>query len=197
MCPLSGKSQAHEATQLILNYEKLTQMKKILQNMYEGYVILNNGYNSVKDITEGNFKLHEAFLNGLLSVSPEVRKYYRVAEIIRVQQWIINEYQSTYKEVKKDIVFTPAELAYLGDVYAGLFKTSLQNLDELAMILTAGELRMSDFERLEAIDRLHLEMSGVLVSVREFNSEISAVYNRRVRMKKEQETIGTLVGINP
>lgn len=195
--PTLGKSQTYEATQLILNYEKLTQLKKILENMYEGYAILNNGYSSVKNITEGNFKLHEAFLNELLRVSPEVRNYYRVAEIIQYQLRILNEYKSAYNQLKSEGAFSLDELAYLGEVYTGLFKASLRNLDEMVLILTAGELRMSDFERLEAIDRLHGEMSGLLVFLREVNSKLTTLGNQRNRIKSERESILKLNGINP
>ncbi|WP_198293601.1 TerB family tellurite resistance protein [Algoriphagus resistens] len=195
--PTLGKSQAHEATQLILNYEKLIQMKKILDNMYKGYTILDKGYNTVKGIAEGNFKLHEAFLNELLTVSPEVRKYYRVAEIIQYQQRILSEYKSTYTKVTDGDSFSAAELAFLVEMYEGLFKASLRNLDELVLILTAGELRMSDFERLEAIDRLHGEMSGLLVSLREINSEINSLGNQRNRVRNERKSILELNGINP
>ncbi|PZX59338.1 hypothetical protein LV84_01369 [Algoriphagus ratkowskyi] len=191
------KSQSHEATQLILNYEKLMQMKEILDNMYQGYTILEQGYSKVKGIAEGNFKLHEAFLNELLKVSPEVRNYYRVAEIIQYQQRIMSEYKSTYAKVKIGGSFSGEELAFMAELYEGLFKASLRNLDELLLILTAGELRMSDFERLVAIDRLHGEMSGLLISLRGKNSELSILGNQRNRTRNERKSILNLNGINP
>lgn len=193
----SLKAQTHEATQLILNYEKLVQLRQILDDMYEGYAVLNAGYSKVKNIAEGNFKLHEAFLNELLAISPEVRKYYRVPEIIQFQQRILQEYMITYNQVRNDGVFTVGELAYLYEVYRALFRGSLRNLEELTVILTAGELRMSDFERLEAIDRLHLEMSGILVEVRELNSTVNSLFRKRKRMDSERKSMGALNGIDP
>lgn len=195
--PFPGKSQTHDATQLILNYEKLMQMKEILEHMYKGYVVLEKGYSRIKGIAEGNFKLHEAFLNELLKVSPEVRKYYRVAEIVQYQQRILREYKSTYTKIKDGDSFSAAELAFLVEMYEGLFKASLRNLEELVLILTAGELRMSDFERLEAIDRLHGEMSGLLVSLRQMNNEINTLGNQRNRMRNDRESILELNGMNP
>ncbi|WP_339750809.1 TerB family tellurite resistance protein [Algoriphagus aquimarinus] len=195
--PSTSRAQAHEITQLILNYEKLMQLEKILENMYEGYTILNKGYSSVKNIAEGNYKLHEAFLNELLQISPEVRKYYRVADIIQYQQRILGEYKSTHTWLKKEEAFSLDELAYLGEVYEGLFKASLRNLNELAMILTAGELRMSDFERLQAIDRLHTEMSGLLVNLRQLNGKLTVLNNQRQRTETSGEFILKLNGLDP
>src|ERR1700730_18790216 len=79
------KAQTQEAQQLLLNWEKLTQLKSVLKNMYEGYRIVSKGYNTIKDISQGNFTLHQVFLDGLLEVSPAVRKYKRVFDIINYQ----------------------------------------------------------------------------------------------------------------
>src|SRR5699024_5396778 len=78
-------AQAAELQQLVLDIEKLSQLKKILTDMTTGYDIVSKGYGTVKDLTEGNFNLHEAFLNGLFIVNPRLRKYRRVADIIRYQ----------------------------------------------------------------------------------------------------------------
>lgn len=70
-----ASAQADEIAQLVLNIEKLSQFKQILSDMKKGYQILNGGYNTVKNIAEGNFSLHKAFLDGLMEVSPTVRNY--------------------------------------------------------------------------------------------------------------------------
>jgi len=195
--PVVGNAQTHEATQLILNYQKLTQLQKILENMVKGYTILDKGYTNVKNIAEGNFKLHEAFLNEQLQVSPEVRNYYRIAEIIGYQQHILREYLSVYNRVKNEAVFSQEELMFLREMYGELFKISFRNLDELFLVLTAGELRMSDFERLEAVDRLHTEMSGMLMNLRQLNGKINSLYSLRVRMANNRDAIGKINGIDP
>ena len=59
-------SQSAEAQQLLLNVEKLAQMKKILQQLYDGYKILHGGYTAIKNISEGNFSIHKVFLDPLI-----------------------------------------------------------------------------------------------------------------------------------
>jgi hypothetical protein len=151
----TGSAQSREAQQLLLNWEKLTQLKKILQNMYDGYRILDKGYSTIKDLSQGNFSLHKTFLDGLIEVSPVVRKYKRIADIINIQLRIVKEYKTALKEFKENGQFTADEMDYLEKVYVGLFHRSVQNLDELTMVITAGRLRMSDDERLQAIDRIY------------------------------------------
>lgn len=182
-------AQSSEAKQLLLNVEKLSQFKNILADMKKGYEILSEGYGSVKDIAEGNFSLHEEFLDGLLVVSPEIKKYRRVADILRDQKFIVSEYKSVLAAFGSADVFNPDELEYLGKVYESLFKASLENLEDLAMVITSSKLRMNDQERLAAIDRIFLDTSGMLTFLRSFNQSAVMLYHQK---KKEQREIESL-----
>src|SRR3954466_5457804 len=93
--------QTQEATQLLLNYEKLKQLEEILDNMYKGYRILTQGYDRIKGIAEGNYKLHQVFLDGLLAVSPTVRKYKRIPQIIAYQQILVKEYKRAHSRFRE------------------------------------------------------------------------------------------------
>ena len=179
-------AQSEEIQQLILNWEKLTQFKKILQNMYDAYKILDKGYTAVKDISEGNFNLHKNFLDGLMEVSPAVKKYNRIADIINYQLRICKEYKSALNQFKEDKQFTVQELEYLEKVYANLFKQSLKSLEELSMIITAGKLRMSDDERLQAIDRIYEAAVDQFSFLKEFNNNTALLSLQR---KSEQTEI--------
>ncbi len=174
-------AQSTEAQQLLLNVEKLAQLKKILSNMKKGYEIVSTGYNTIKDISKGNFNLHDAFLNALLQVSPTVRKYKRVADIITCQSQIVKEYRSAFSRFKSTNMFNSSEITYMEDVYKNLFNKSLQNLDELGIVITAGKLRMSDDERIAAIDRIYKDISDKLVFLRGFNNESSVLAVQRGR----------------
>lgn len=181
-------AQSTEIQQLLLNVEKLAQLKKILSNMKKGYDIVSNGYNTIKDISEGNFNLHEAFLDGLLQVSPTVRKYKKIREIIIFQTQLVKEYKSAFRRFETSNLFNVNEMKYMGNVYSNLFNKSLQNLDELTMVITAGKLRMSDDERLNAIDRIYIDMGDKLVFLRTFNKE-----NNLLAIQRGREIVDTRV----
>jgi hypothetical protein len=172
-------SQAQEAQQLLLNWEKLTQLKKILNDMYAGYKIVYKGYTTIKDISEGNFNLHKDFLDGLLQVSPTVRKYKRVSDIINYQIKIVKQYKAAFNQFRQDKNFAPEEIDYLGKVYSNLFNQSLKSLDELTMIITAGSLRMSDDERLQAIDRIYNEVVLQFSFLQDFNNSTAVLSVQR------------------
>jgi hypothetical protein len=190
-------AQSQEAAQLILNYEKLQQLEEILDNMYKGYKILTKGYNTIKDIAEGNFNLHQVFLDGLFAVNPSVRNYKRIPYIIQYQQFLVKEYKRAFNRFKNDPNLTVREIKYLENVYGSLFKQSLRNLDELLMIVTATKLRMSDEERLQAIDRIYLDMENKLVFLKVFNSSTQMLAMQRARENHDVETLQKLYEVTP
>jgi len=164
------QAQSQEVQQLLLNVEKLSQFKNILKDMKAGYQIISAGYNAVRDISRGNFSLHQTFLDGLMAVSPEVRKYHKIVEIVRLQGRLVLEYKSAFSRFRSDGTFNLKELDYMSAVYATLNKQSLKNLDALLMVITAGQLRMSDDERLSTIDRIFSDMQEKLTFLRHFNA---------------------------
>lgn len=191
------KAQTQEATQLILNYEKLQQLEEILDNMYRGYKIISKGYNTIKDISEGNFSLHQVFLDGLFLVNPSVRNYKRIPYIVQYQQYINKEYRRAFERFRHDPNLTVREIKYLENVYAYLVKQSLRNLDELLMIVTATKLRMSDEERLAAIDRIYYDMENKIVFLKVFNNSTQVLTMQRARQQREINTMRKLFNVTP
>lgn len=181
----TSNAQSAEIQQLILDWQKLAQLRKILSNMYKGYEIVSKGYSAVKDISEGNFSLHETFLDKLLQVSPVIKEYKRVADIINCQQKILSGYTSAFSNFKSDGNFTAEEIGYLENVYSNLFDESLDNLNELLMIITAGSLRMTDDERIAAIDRIYLDINDKLNFLNVFNNNTGLLAIQRQKAKNE------------
>ena len=188
-------AQSEEAQQLLLNVEKLSQLKQILNDMKKGFQIISGGYNTVKNLSQGNFSLHKTFLDGLLQVSPVVKNYKKVTDIINTQLMLVKEYKMAYNRFKQDNNFNLQELDYLGKVYSNLFKQSLNNLDDLAMVITANKLRMSDDERLQAIENIYNDMQDKLMFLRHFNNNTTILAVQRAKDKNDVSTIRNIYGI--
>lgn len=191
---IRSKAQSTEVQQLLLNVEKLSQLKNILKDMKKGYTIVSGGYNAIKDISKGNFSLHSVFLDGLMLVSPEVKKYRKVVDIIIYQKRIISEYESAFKQFKATNNFNSFEIKYLGRVYKNLLDQSIDNLDQLVMIITSSKLRMNDEERLQAIDRIFEDTEDKLVFLRSFNSQALGLSFQR---EKERADIRQSLSLYP
>jgi DNA repair ATPase RecN len=185
LTPDKSMGQSAEIQQLILNIEKLSQFKKILSDMKKGYELLSGGYKTVKDMTEGNFSLHKTFLDALMQVSPAVKNYKRVAEIVEYQISIVKESRNGMNRFIKSGNFSGQEINYFEKVYGNLLNQSLRNLDELTMVITADKLRMSDDERLKAVDDIYEQMQDKLLFLRNFNTTSNVLALQRSKEKND------------
>ncbi len=188
-------AQSKEVQQLLLDIEKLAQFKQILTDLKKGYQIISTGYSTIKDLSKGNFDLHKTFLDGLMAISPAVRNYKRIADIINGQLSIVKEYKNALSRFKQDDNFNVEEIDYLSKVYDNLFKESLNNLDELTIVITSNKLRMSDDERLSAIDRINGEMQNKLIFLRQFNNNTTILAVQRAREKNDATSVMKIYGL--
>lgn len=150
----TSSAQSAELEQLTLDISKLSQLKGILQDMYTYYSILENGYNDVRDIAKGNFQLHLDYLNSLLAVSPSISDDPTIQAIAQAQARLLQIYQAVMSQVSSDPNLTAAETAHIKTACQDVLTAGAEDLDELSTVLTNGALRMSDDERLGAINRI-------------------------------------------
>jgi len=187
--PFPVKAQSAEIQQLILNIEKLSQFKKILSDMKKGYDILSGGYKAVKDMSEGNFSLHKTFLDALMQVSPIVKNYKRVGDIMDYQFKLMKESRKGLDNIIKNERFSTQEIQYFEKVYSNLSRESLRNIDELTSIVTADKLRMSDDERLEAIDKIYEDMQQKVLFIRNFNGSAAVLALQRFKESNDAAVV--------
>jgi len=195
LLPLASRAQtstAQDLQQLLYDIEKLTQFKAILSDMQTGYTILTQGYGEVKSISEGNFNLHSAFLNSLEAISPAVRQYGRIADIIANQASIVTEYKQTWNQANASGHFTVSELLYLNTVFTQVLDQSVDNLTNLTNILTANTLRMSDAERLRAIDHIYGDTQNKLVFLRHFDNQVALLSLERAKEQSDTQMLKQL-----
>jgi hypothetical protein len=190
----SSRAQDQDLRQLILDIQKLGQFKSILSDMEKGYADLSVGYGVVKGIAQGSFNLHEVFLDGLYLVSPVVRQYVRVADILTAEERILSEYKTAYRSFSASNQFNPHELDYMLSVYNQLTKQALQQMTNLLNVITDSKLRMSDAERLAAIDRIYRDTDDKLAFLESFNRKTTMLQLQRTREQNENQTLKNLYG---
>ena len=189
-------AQEQEVQQLLLNVEKLAQLKSILEDLKKGYEIAFNGYSTIKNISEGNFQLHDIFLQSLLEVSPTVRNYKRIGDIVQAQLDLLGAYKKALRVFERSGLLHPDELEYVRSVYNNLLKRSLGSLDDLSIVLSSGTLRMTDAERLSIIDSVWNQMGAHQSFLRQFNNEAKVLLLQRATSRGEINSVKALYSIN-
>jgi len=194
---LLAQSVADDTEQLLLDVQKLTELKQILQEMYQAYTILHTGYESIKSLSEGTYSLHKVFLDGLLAVNPTVASYWKVGDIVNKEIVLVKQCQSGKSYLSGTGQFNSEELGTFLNKYNNLIQSSLNNVGELTMIVTAGTLRMSDAERLAAIDRIDADVTKNLGITNAFNNDAALQAMQRAKAQQDINTVQGLYGVGP
>jgi hypothetical protein len=200
MLPASGawaQSVADDIQQLLLDAQKLTQLKQILAQMYQEYTMLQKGYEQIKGLSQGTFSLHQAFLDGLLLVNPAVRSCPKVADILAKEASLLGDYQHGMGYFRGSGLFTSQELDGFSVNYGIYLQRGQKDVDELSLVMTEGELRMSDAERLSAIDRIDADMTRQLGLLHAFNNSVAIQAAQRAQTAGEIGTLRGLYGLGP
>lgn len=192
---LSAKGQSVEMKQLLLNIEKLAQMKAYYQTMVQGYRTLENGYRQVNDLVKGNFLLHQEYLDGLWAVRPSVRQYGRIQTIVQRHRQMVDEYRIVLQQLQSARMLKTQELQGLQSSMAAVVNRSNGLLDDMMLVLTPGKLRMNDEERIGLINRVDEEGSELLQQFRSIVNGYSSLVDRRMLRQREVKSIRSLYGI--
>jgi hypothetical protein len=188
-------AQSFDAQQLLLDWQKLTELKGILTQLQQGYQVLSTGYENIRTIAEASFTLHNSFLSALLSVNPAVKNDPRVQGIIGFQSSIATEYSASFNRFKQDKHFSAPEIAYLETVYNNVLNQSLSGITNLTNVLTPNTFRMSDDERLRAIEGIYQETKNQLLFLRSFNNSATMLAIDRAIENNDAETAKKLYGL--
>ena len=194
-------STAHSQTifqlteQIALDAEKLASIKGTLQEMYQGYADLKQDYTRIRDIVKDNFNLHEAFLDALWILSPAVRGDPRITEIIDTEIRLVADYKVATTRVSGSTIWSAEELTYITGTFSMLLQRSLQAVEELTMLTTDNELRMSDAQRLTALGRIDTGIKQELAFMERFDNELQIEAARRNQEANDINTLKSLYGL--
>lgn len=190
-------AQAFDIEQLLLDVQKLTELKQILQDLKDGYRSLEARYTAIRDLAKGSFTLHKLYLDGLLAVSLAVRQDPRVAGIIDMQVRILQRYQSVWPALQQDKNLQPAELAALDALYTGILAASGNDLDDLNTSLTDGRLRSSDADRLDLMDAISHRMRAKLALIDQVSNQAALLAAQRAAEARDVTVLRQWFGLTP
>ncbi|RQO75604.1 hypothetical protein DBR43_09715 [Pedobacter sp. KBW06] len=175
--------------------QKKTQKKYLLQQIaalqvyadyaYKGYQIVDSGLQTVKDITNGEFKLHNLFITSLKQVSPALRNDARVGEIIILQLAIIKAFGG----IKGKHILGAEHLAYLTEVSGNVVAGCLDDLQQLLLTISSAKLEMTDDQRLQRLDRIYQSMLDRSAFAQSFCNNLAQFIRMRQNEQKETEEL--------
>lgn len=192
----TGRSQSIPdlTEQLALDVQKLASIKSTLNEMIGSYDQLRSGYTHIRDIVRDNFNLHKSFLDALWILSPAVRSDPRLASLLNRTTNLITHWQRTTR-LGGSPFFTTQERSTITATLDALFQRCSQAIEELTLVTTDNELRMSDAQRLTAIDRIDAQVAAGEVFLQQFKDMLALEAARRGREANDITTLKALYGL--
>jgi len=173
--------------------EQLAKLELYLHETEQGYAIFQKGLSTISDIKNGEFHLHQLFLGSLQTVSPSIKKYTRVADILALQLRILSGCSDGIQRFVRAGLFSAVGRQYLQAVYNQLQDFTSKDIDELTDLITDGKLQLSDDERLHRIDGLYAAVQDKYAFLVAFNSRTSAMALNANREKQDLQYLQKIV----
>jgi len=151
--------------------------------------------NEISNWTNKQKAQYQKYFDELKKVKSVVRDYQRVKDILQMQWQITNEYGRVWQQIEKDKNFSAKELQYMGQVYSGILKRTLENVKQVRMITTSYSTEMSDAKRMEIADNVAEEVQRNYDDIRRFNQENISLSLSRTKSKQENQQVKNLYGI--
>jgi dTDP-4-amino-4,6-dideoxygalactose transaminase len=140
--------------------------------------------------------LYQRYFDELQTVKSAISGYQRIREISQKQARIVSEYQKCWAVIQSDTHFTLKEKEYMARVYTGILSTTVENLDQMALLVKSFTLHMSEGERLELINETANRVDQNYQDLISFNLSNGRLSLQRASNSNEIRQIRDLYGIN-
>lgn len=140
--------------------------------------------------------LYADYFDELQQVKSVVAYYHRVKEITDMQVQIVREYRRAFELFKQDKHFTIEEIDYIEKVYAGILRKSVENLEQIGMVVNAFAVSMTDAERLAVINSSADAVEENYMDLRQFNNENKVLSLQRAKDAQEIEMVKRMYGLD-
>lgn len=180
-----------------LKIQRLQNKTIWLQNIQK---VIENTMSKVKldeitDWVEKQRSLYKDYFDELWRVKSIISYYHRIKEVSERQISLVREYKRAWALFRQDKHFTPDELSYMGKVYTGILAESVNNLEQLSLVVNSFSTQMTDAKRLEIINTVADGTETAYNDLKAFNQQNILLSLQRTKDENDVEAIKQLYGL--
>jgi hypothetical protein len=149
----------------------------------------------ISDWTKKQRDLYKDYYQELSKVKSIITYYQRIKEITHKQTRLIQEYERAWNLFRQDTHFTAAELDYMQRVYEGILEQSMENMDQIFLVLDSFATQMSDLKRLEIINAAADQIDANYDDLTLFNRQNVLLSLQRVKTSNDVNKVKEFYGI--
>lgn len=197
-CSLNVQAQGlgewfnQKKTQTKYLIKQIAALQVYLGYLKKGYRITQDGLNLIGDIKGGEFNLHKDYFSSLKTVNPNIMKYPKIAAILSMQMGIINQHYSIMAISKESDQLDAEELNYIKKVFENLEDEAEKDLDELQLVITNGQMQMTDDERIKEIDKIYNSVQDKYSFSISFSDKVKLLIEKRKHGKSDAKELKKL-----
>lgn len=149
----------------------------------------------IAEWTEKQKEQYRKYYEELSKVKAMITYYQRIREVAQKQVAMVAEYNRAWALIRSDENFTAQELTYMEKVYSGILQASIQNIDQITLIIESFALQMSDAKRLQLINDAADKIDGTYDDLRRFNQQNMILSLQRAKTAHEVAAVKKLYGL--
>lgn len=171
--------------------QQIAAMKLYAGYLKKGYDIANKGINSIKDISKGEFDLHQSFFTSLKMVNPAIAGNSKIAQVIAWQMTISKDLLALSSRTE----LPPSDKSYIRQVRLKVMNECEQDIEELLLVITSGKLEMKDDERINRLDKVYESMKDKYQFTQSFSNQVKTLSLQKEQEERNNEASKKLYGI--
>lgn len=149
----------------------------------------------ISDWVDRQRTIYAEYFDELHKVRTIIAYYHKIKAITEKQVNIVEHYKKAFALFKRDDHFTMKEIEYMEKVYSGIFEESLQNLDQLFLVINSFSTSMTDAERLVIIDEVNEQINRNYYDLIQFNEQNKLISLQRAKSQQEIQATKALYGL--
>ncbi|TDX00505.1 conjugal transfer protein TraI [Dinghuibacter silviterrae] len=140
-------------------------------------------------------QLYSDYFQELWKVKKVISDFMAVKDIVQRQMELVNEYDHAWGLLRQDTHFTPAELRDMYTVYNGILNESMENIDQVKMVVNSFATQMSDGKRMELVMDAANRIEINLATLRSFNDHNARLSLSRATSTQDAEQLKQVYGL--
>jgi hypothetical protein len=182
-------------TQIQYLVDQIGALEVYAGSLEKGYDIAHKGLTAIDNIKNGDFSLHSEYFSSLSKVNPQIKAYWKIADIIQTEIRVLRTCTTVARLLKEATLFNDEEIRYCDLVLTGAADGCRDLAIQLSDLITEGKLQLRDDERLCRIDEVHAAMKDRERFVLSFSQQTKMLALQRAKEQKDVKVLRLLYGI--
>lgn len=179
-------------TQIQYLITQIAELQIYLQNVKKGYEVVRSGMNTVKNIRNGEFTLHDLYYTSMGLVNPLIRQSPGALQIARHLQYTLKAAMGLQNLLNNEIAFNEDSRKYIRECIYRLLEDAEKVRLELLDLTTDNSFELSDDQRLNRLAVLNQRSLSQVKFIKSLTAQIVALIRSIEQEQLDSQTIRSL-----